>query len=250
MSSNPSMPRDAREAFTLIELLVVIAIIAILAGMLMPALASAKKKAHTATCQSNEKQFATAVLLYIDDHDDQLPGVCNDGQTASYVRNTSTNVFTYANPAVFYIARYLSLPAPSAVRVSPKVMVCPGFQRQAPFLNNTGMTNRVPYRLNPTGIFAPSRSGSRPFGSPASTNVIGGTNTYLIPIKMAQINAPSREWMLVDVDRVNTPLGTAPLTNSWWGQLPSQPVHGNRTNAMAVWFDGHAEFKKTASNLR
>ncbi|MCX7600071.1 MAG: DUF1559 domain-containing protein, partial [Armatimonadetes bacterium] len=64
-----------RRGFTLIELLVVIAIIAILAAILFPVFARAREKARQASCASNLKQIALAVLMYCQDNDEMFPVV-------------------------------------------------------------------------------------------------------------------------------------------------------------------------------
>ncbi len=81
--------------FTLIELLVVIAIIAILAAILFPVFARAREKARSSSCQSNLKQLATGIAMYVSDYDQFLPyrpwgatvNYCIVEQLYPYVKN-------------------------------------------------------------------------------------------------------------------------------------------------------------------
>ena len=81
-----------RQGFTLIELLVVIAIIAILAAILFPVFARAREKARQASCQSNLKQIALALLMYVQDYDETLPSHCYGAADTCWARKISPYV--------------------------------------------------------------------------------------------------------------------------------------------------------------
>ncbi|MCX7597378.1 MAG: DUF1559 domain-containing protein [Armatimonadetes bacterium] len=78
-----------KRGFTLIELLVVIAIIAILAAILFPVFARAREKARQASCQSNLKQIALGVLMYVQDYDERFP--CTPGWSCGLPNNSNTS---------------------------------------------------------------------------------------------------------------------------------------------------------------
>lgn len=77
-----------KKNFTLIELLVVISIIAILAGLLLPALGSARRRAKSIACVSNLSNIGKIFMMYVQDNHEYFPYAAqkkyfNDGSLAS-----------------------------------------------------------------------------------------------------------------------------------------------------------------------
>ncbi len=174
----PRLPRPFRSAnliqgFTLIELLVVIAIIAILAGMLLPALATAKRKATGISCLNNTKQLALAAQVYATDYNDKWP---SNGQ--------GDDAVNLANPPANYLPKVWAEGREGSNLTDDKTadgMISDKVSLLAPYLKAKG-TFRCP------GEKKPIKAGGRSFLRPRSF----GMNTFFAwegPIRHSEPSA-------------------------------------------------------------
>jgi len=97
--------------FTLVALLVIVAVVAILAAMLLPALASAKRKAQRINCVNNLKQCGLAFRIWSVDNHDQYPMAAFDFGTQELVARYFKTLSNELN--------------------TPKILICPADTRVA-----------------------------------------------------------------------------------------------------------------------
>ena len=239
------MPRP-RSAFTLIELLVVIAIIAILAGMLLPALASAQKKAVGIKCLSNNRQISLSSRLYIDDQDGEFLRLWRDRIPAT-------------DPAV----AQLIVPAPLAIwwvdtlyhlertLPDPKIFNCPALKVDSTTVTSSTTPGASGY---PLGIGMSFRAGAGGIAFTASSTAKS---------REVEVTKPSDTLIFGDTGLITNPAQTdadlwteAPLASAIYFRSPTDGTYGStpvRVVARHVgktpggFVDGHAELGRPSS---
>jgi prepilin-type N-terminal cleavage/methylation domain-containing protein len=207
--------------FTLIELLVVIAIIAILAALLLPALASAKRRTKLAACENNFKQTYASCYVYANDYSDYFP-----------IDNTHPANVNVINGE--HYTRYLGAQAANTfmkqgIQVNP-----PQNGVVQPVFNNLGHLYETHGMGGGQGLYCPSFPATSPLSIEA----------YSHPFLSTDSSGNARGTMLYNPRTVDAWAATTvnnrafPKTSSQWRNSPSAPAPGTSVtlNSTAVTY--------------
>lgn len=210
------LPEISERGFTLTELLVVMTVIGLLAGLLFPAIWSAKDRIRRTACASNLRQINLGVLMYSDDSRDATPGASGgDGPTFSLVAYKSL------------IKGYVTANSSSSAR--EKIFACPSDR----FYYDEAMSIA---RYVPHGLWEQAVSDHTSYAFNGA-NAMGNSSSGIAGQKLGSIREPVKTVLVAE--------GSAYVPWSW--HRPKRPFsHQNAkfNDAMNLvsFVDGHVSY--------
>lgn len=236
-----------RTGFTGIELLAVLAVIAVLTGVLLPALAKAKRKSQDLGCLDNTGQLMMAWQLYTGDNHDRVVNNFGLDTTLATIRNRTyrnwaNNVMSWGtDEAITNLAYLRSGPLANHAGNSVDVYSCPADIYISATQRLRGWTKRARSVSMNAFFGAYSEPG---VGSPESQ----GENRFLPGwrqfLKASDVAVPANTYVLLDEhpDWINDGYFLINPGGSWSSSDLAASYH-NGAGGFA-FADGHSEMRR------